>query len=726
MNKKLLKIIIGISVVLGCIAIGFGVYVQSNNKQVENKTQNATLNLDTYGTVTEETNIYLLADKESPLINTIKPDITVTLLSDTIYTSDDGTEYFKVLYEDENEFIYSGFIEKAKISIDNNEEVEEPQIQAPIVQEEPIENAVVESTMIIGYNEEKNIELEGIDSNTKWEIDNSKVVSITNNKIKGLSGGITKIRTTIDNKDYIIEVKVEQIIVNVKNEIAVGKTEKITTELLPKDSTATLAYSVSDKTIATVKDNTITAKKEGTVILTVSTKNTSTKTTIKVKPNYKNIKIKGSSNGEFSKSTVSNKEVKTVEYKMNKMKAKTDSLKLSVPNTELKELTWSSSNKNVVIVDKNGVITPIDTGTATIKVVYTGGDKSSDSVNIKVIKNYNAAVAPNADQKYVFTHIDSQELRDDSGARHRLQQFDLVYDNNFNVDNVFYMFPEGGSGASAYKSYYVQKYDGRVRTISYADGGHGAAFSIIDINKGIVNVLADTYGVLTDGDGDSLRIGSLNLNFGGQSWGSYLTYTQSHSSQSFAYKFGCQNNSNKKYYYDEDCHNKYYQTKSNVTTKVPLTAYDNINNLVAFWTSNKSERKISIYRFSDLQKTTEFENITAKGVKPISTVTVHDIGGYRQGMAIHRGVVYGLWGKPASPSSIKWYIRGYDILTGKTVYTKNITYSNVKGLASGYSEIEPEGIQIKTNPQNGNSYVHIGIARMGNKKYSSIYRINGA
>ena len=318
------------------------------------------------------------------------------------------------------------------------------------------------------------------------------------------------------------------------------------------------------------------------------------------------------------------------------------------------------------------------------------------------------------------------------------------------------MFPESGNYKKAYKCYYTQKMGSNIRTISYSDGGHGVAFSIVGIKEGVVSVLTDSRGTAkkktvddkTKWEGEGLRVSLLKLNYGGLSWDSYASYTDTDSSADFGYKFGCYTN-RKNYSYDDQCYNtktytkiekgkkitQNYKETKDVNINIALTAYDPYNDVVAFWSHDKNTKKIKIYKYSALQKTVEFEGdegLDIPGVSPVSSISTDDFGSiYRQGIAIHRGVVYGLWGKPAqlSAKSINWYIRGYDMMTGDTVYQKDIKYDDVKGIGNTYSQLEPEGIQVKTDSQ-GNSYIHIGIARVlkdtknsKNDKYdSSIYR----
>lgn len=54
-------------------------------------------------------------------------------------------------------------------------------------------------------------------------------------------------------------------------------------------------------------------------------------------------------------------------------------------NVTNSKLTWKSSNENIAIVNEDGIVTGIKSGTATITAATTDGSKLSDSINVKVI-----------------------------------------------------------------------------------------------------------------------------------------------------------------------------------------------------------------------------------------------------------------------------------------------------------------------------------------------------
>ncbi|MDO4345376.1 MAG: Ig-like domain-containing protein [Eubacteriales bacterium] len=69
-------------------------------------------------------------------------------------------------------------------------------------------------------------------------------------------------------------------------------------------------------------------------------------------------------------------------------KGKTRKLKVKIApaNASIQTLKWSSSNPKIAKVDKNGVVTAVSKGMATIKAMAADGSKSSIKVKIKVVK----------------------------------------------------------------------------------------------------------------------------------------------------------------------------------------------------------------------------------------------------------------------------------------------------------------------------------------------------
>ena len=62
----------------------------------------------------------------------------------------------------------------------------------------------------------------------------------------------------------------------------------------------------------------------------------------------------------------------------------TKQLKATLDKNATDKVTWSSSNKKVATVDKNGVVTAVKKGTVTITAKTSGGKKATCKVTVKV------------------------------------------------------------------------------------------------------------------------------------------------------------------------------------------------------------------------------------------------------------------------------------------------------------------------------------------------------
>ena len=95
-----------------------------------------------------------------------------------------------------------------------------------------------------------------------------------------------------------------------------------------------------------------------------------------------------SSNGKKATCKVTVKEVSVTKVTLDKTSVETLgktklTATISPANATNKTLTWSTSNKKVATVDKNGVVTPKGYGTATITVKSANGKQASCTVTVK-------------------------------------------------------------------------------------------------------------------------------------------------------------------------------------------------------------------------------------------------------------------------------------------------------------------------------------------------------
>lgn len=148
-----------------------------------------------------------------------------------------------------------------------------------------------------------------------------------------------------------------------------GTTRTLTASVFPKDTTDKITWKTSNKKVVTVTaKGKIKGVKAGTATITATASN-GKKATCKVtvvKSSKKSTSIK------LSKKTLT---VNKGAYKQ---------LKATVTKNSTDKITWSSSNKKVATVDKNGVVVGVKKGTAIITAKTSSGKKATCKVTVKV------------------------------------------------------------------------------------------------------------------------------------------------------------------------------------------------------------------------------------------------------------------------------------------------------------------------------------------------------
>ncbi len=206
-------------------------------------------------------------------------------------------------------------------------------------------------------------------------IGSMKIRLTTNVTVKASSIVTTKPTTKVV---AITSVKMNQSSLSV----VVGKTSKLTATINPNNTTQSkaLLWSSSNKSVAIVDNNgNVKGIKVGTAYITVKTSNGKS-ATIKVTVN----KAKPITSVKLNK--------KTLKIKLNSSATVKATINPS-NTTDSKALTWSSSNKNVAIVDKNGKITAVGAGKATITVKTVNGKKASVKVMVSKVSAKKASIA---------------------------------------------------------------------------------------------------------------------------------------------------------------------------------------------------------------------------------------------------------------------------------------------------------------------------------------------
>ena len=198
-----------------------------------------------------------------------------------------------------------------------------------------------------------------------------EIAQIVDNKIVGIGEGITTITIeSIDGPNSTFEVNVKPILVEniiVEDiEMTIGEELELDVSFEPENCThKEFTIKSNDESIIEIVENKIKAVGDGkTTLLIESFDGVSKKINAKVDPiNPESISIKGSSEVEVNK---------TINLVANIMPA----------NTTHKEVTWVSSDKKVLTVDENGVVTGKKGGSATVTAKTINGLSASKEIKV--------------------------------------------------------------------------------------------------------------------------------------------------------------------------------------------------------------------------------------------------------------------------------------------------------------------------------------------------------
>ena len=175
----------------------------------------------------------------------------------------------------------------------------------------------------------------------------------------------------------------------------ISESYKLNIEYIPSNaSDKTTKYYSSNSEVAYIsREGIITALKSGTSIITITSNGKSTTMTV-------NVKKKDESTPSIPVNYIS---LSVTSLTLNVLEEQTVTATINPSNASNKNLSWSSSNNNVVSVN-NGKIKALKEGTATITVTSSNNKKATLKVEVKALLKDNSP-------KEIYTNLTSLKLK---------------------------------------------------------------------------------------------------------------------------------------------------------------------------------------------------------------------------------------------------------------------------------------------------------------------------
>ena len=220
------------------------------------------------------------------------------------------------------------------------------------------------------------------DEGTKlvWKSSDEKVATVSDGVITAVDPGEATISVEmegIENSKVEIKVVVNKILASsvtinfVNNKLTVGEFEQLSATVAPAGADQEVEWSSSDATVASVDaTGKVTALKVGTTIIKAVAKDGSNKYyeyELSVYNVVADFELAG-------KEAMKAKETQTI------------TLTNKTENT-MDKFYWSSSDETIATVDQNGLVTALDAGTVTIKVVAQDAGKLEKTFSITITKD---------------------------------------------------------------------------------------------------------------------------------------------------------------------------------------------------------------------------------------------------------------------------------------------------------------------------------------------------
>ncbi len=223
--------------------------------------------------------------------------------------------------------------------------------------------------------------------NVFWSSSDKSVARVENGKVTAVNIGMATITVTTEDGGYKASCKVtvkERVypvtgvtLNKTSLEITEGDFSELIATVSPSNATnKNVSWSSSDETIATVEHGKVTAIKPGSATITVTTEDGGYTATCQVTVKERIYPV-----------TSVTLNITSVELK--KKEKVTLTATIGPENATNKNIRWSSSNPSIATVE-NGVVTAIESGTATITVTTEdGGHTATCSVTVKKENDFN-------------------------------------------------------------------------------------------------------------------------------------------------------------------------------------------------------------------------------------------------------------------------------------------------------------------------------------------------
>lgn len=241
----------------------------------------------------------------------------------------------------------------------------------------------------------------------KWISSNPEVATVKDGIVTAISAGTAQISVTTEdgNKTATCEVIVEKVINVSEIEISyntktinTGERFNLDAKITPQNATnKKIIWTSSNISVATVKNGEVIGVSNGTALITATTEDgNKTATCLVTVKNSNDVSVKGI---ELDK--------KEISMQINDQTNLVATIKPY--NATNKEVKWESSDENIAVVSKDGIITAVSEGTATIKVTAIDG-KYTETCKVTVNPKTNTA-----DDIYKEQESGSEFIKNESG-----------------------------------------------------------------------------------------------------------------------------------------------------------------------------------------------------------------------------------------------------------------------------------------------------------------------